>query len=60
MAKMIDPPQGWLYGFPKELPEDVTDIIQWLVTNGYPQALIDAFRNEKGELENFFYRVWEK
>lgn len=37
----IDPPQGWRYGFPKELPagwRDWTreDIAFWLFSQGYP------------------------
>ena len=41
-VKMIDPPSGWKYGFPKVLPDDVTNTMKWLVENGYPQAEIDA------------------
>ena len=38
--KMIDPtPQGWMYGFPKEIPEDVHDVIGWLMEQGYPETL---------------------
>ena len=52
MATMIDPPSGWKYGFPKELPEDVEDIKQWLIDNGYPEKDID---------ENIKYcRMWGK
>jgi hypothetical protein len=50
---MIDPPHGNLYGFPKELPNDVKDIYKWLVRNGYPQHLI----NNLGD--SFVYRVFE-
>jgi hypothetical protein len=40
MPTVIDPtPQGWLYGFPKELPDDVEDVIGWLMENGYPEEL---------------------
>lgn len=42
MAKIIDPPSGWRYGFPKEIPENITDVRAWLVKNGYPQSEIDA------------------
>ena len=40
--KMIDPPSGWIYGFPKEIPESVESdkINEWLVNNGYPQDII--------------------
>jgi hypothetical protein len=40
---LIDPPSGWMYGFPKQLPKDVQNINTWLVENGYPQRLIDEF-----------------
>jgi len=48
----IDPPSGWRYGFPKVLPEDVTDTIKWLVENGYPQHEIDACG------DHFYCRHW--
>jgi len=56
MGKMIDPPSGWRYGFPKELPKEVKpeDINDWLVTEGYPKEIID----DLGEF--FHFRVWEK
>jgi hypothetical protein len=42
---MIDPPEGWKYGFPKPVPEeyhtlgDDFDLKRWLVDEGYPQQL---------------------
>lgn len=42
MSKMIDPPRGWRYGFPKEIPDNVPNVMSWLVENGYPQSEIDA------------------
>jgi hypothetical protein len=42
--KMVDPPSGWRYGFPKEMSQDLkseTEVIQWFLDNGYPQSLID-------------------
>jgi hypothetical protein len=51
-VKMIDPPSGWRYGFPKVLPEDVTDTIKWLLENGYPQHEIDACG------DHFYCRHW--
>ena len=53
-VKMIDPPSGWKYGFPKALPEDVVDTKKWLVENGYPQTEIDACG------ESFHCRHWLK
>ena len=49
---MIDPPSGWLYGFPKELPEGVKDTLAWLVENGYPQKEIDKLG------EHFYCSHW--
>lgn len=46
--KVIDPAKGWRYGFPKELPEDVEDIQQWLLDQGYPEENI-----------NLPYRIYE-
>ena len=43
MVKMINPPAGWKYGFPKAIPDDVTDVMAWLVENGYPQEEIDSY-----------------
>jgi hypothetical protein len=50
---MIDPPQGWLFGFPKEISESVLidgNIKEWLIENGYPKGIIDSFG------ENFICR----
>ena len=30
-VKMIDPPSGWKYGFPKILPNNITNTLKWLV-----------------------------
>ncbi len=44
MAKMIDPPSGWRYGFPKEYDNpDNLPMYEWLVANGYPQEEIDVW-----------------
>ena len=51
--RMIDPPSGWKYGFPKHIPHDVIDARPWLVEQGYPQQLID----ELGE--HFYCRYWD-
>lgn len=51
---MIDPPQGWLFGFPKEISEYVLlngKIKEWLVKNGYPKELIDSLG------DSFYYRI---
>ena len=42
----IDPPSGWKYGFPKEIPletkiEGEDAVKAWLLANGYPQYEID-------------------
>lgn len=50
--KMIDPPSGWKYGFPKEIPVDVKDTRKWLIENGYPESEIEALG------DYFFVRGW--
>ena len=37
---LIDPPEGWKYGFPRPLPADVKDVDKWVVEQGYPQELV--------------------
>ena len=41
----VDPPEGWMYGFPKDVDEAFhlmgRDKTQWFLDNGYPQNLID-------------------
>jgi len=54
---MCDPPSGWMYGFPKEIPEHVLSersTARWLVEQGYPQSEIDALG------DNFFCRYWKQ
>jgi hypothetical protein len=48
--KMIDPPNGYRYGFPKPIPNDVANVKEWLVENGYPKSEIDKYG------EWFYYR----
>jgi hypothetical protein len=43
---IYDPPSGWKYGFPKEVPESVlkgkvAEFKQWLINEGYPEKDID-------------------
>ena len=41
---MVDPPDGWRYGFPKPVPAGREhDILAWLVEQGYPQSIIDEW-----------------
>lgn len=42
-VRMIDPPEGRDYGFPKPCPSFKTknDFRKWMVQSGYPQQLID-------------------
>jgi len=49
---MIDPPSGWKYGFPKPLPEEVENVKEWLLEQGYPQREIDLYG------KHFYYRTW--
>lgn len=40
---MIDPPSGWMFGFPKPIPKAAASpphLEDWMIENGYPEALI--------------------
>ena len=39
MRQWIDPPSGWMYGFPK-IWDSINDppVPEWLVLNGYPEG----------------------
>jgi hypothetical protein len=53
---MCDPPSGWMYGFPKAMPQDLKneDFYKWLISEGYPKEEID-------KMGNYFYcRHWEE
>lgn len=47
---MVDPPSGWLYGFPKKMPAD-KDVAEFFRENGYPEKDIDFACK--------YYRVWD-
>ena len=53
--KWVDPPSGWKYGFPKIMPENVTDVKQWFIDEGYPekdvQLALDYSRVWYGKME---------
>ena len=52
---VIDPPEGWKYGFPKPYPIHLLGSWphdSWFLENGYPQRLID-----QGMLK--YCRRWE-
>jgi hypothetical protein len=49
---IIDPPEGWKYGFPKPIPDDITNLKEWLFGEGYPTDLI--------ELAIKYSRYWEE
>lgn len=49
MKMYIDPPEGWRYGFPKILPDNIRGndaVNEWLVSQGYPRHIIDQFKGE--------------
>ena len=49
---LIDPPNGWKYGFPKEFPDNIGNIPAWLTENGYPSEEVDILGPQ------FYYRIW--
>jgi hypothetical protein len=45
--RMIDPPSGWKYGFPKPFdPKPGQGMLEWLAANGYPQQEIDSWQGK--------------
>jgi hypothetical protein len=58
MAKqlVIDPPEGWRYGFPKIIPEGVfkneTLFRIWLSDQGYPDVELALTRSRYWEAES--------
>lgn len=41
---IIDPPSGWRYGFPREIPRsELHRANEWMVEHGYPQKEVDDF-----------------
>lgn len=51
---MIDPPEGWRYGFPKVIPEDIGNVKEWLISKGYPKELIESYG------KHFYCRYWQE
>ena len=51
IMKVIDPPEGWRYGFPKAVPEETVIDRNWFIKNGYPLKLV-----ENGLLD--YCRIW--
>jgi len=44
IVTIIDPPEGWKYGFPKPIPSHIMGgklFTKWLIEQGYPALLID-------------------
>jgi len=61
----IDPPEGWRYGFPRELPEGIEGdaIIEWMIECGYPKEKMithDTINPTETEstAEHFYFRTW--
>lgn len=42
LKSMIDPPEGWKYGFPREFnPMAGEPVSDWFVRMGYPQHMVE-------------------
>lgn len=51
--RIVDPPEGWRFGFPKGMPElDESEVEQWFIDQGYPKLYI-----EKGYLNHCRYFI---
>ena len=57
MRRWVDPPSGWMYGFPKihDTDFDNQNISEWLVEKGYPQSEVDQL----GTSGSMWIRLWE-
>lgn len=53
---VVDPPEGWRYGFPKIVPEWLKpeDMDAWIVQQGYPRSVRDNGHHE------LIFRLWYK
>lgn len=54
---MVDPADGWRYGFPKAVPKDrEADLLEWIVEQGYPKDLVWDGRGWR----NLIMRCWRE
>tara|TARA_B100002019_G_C21141646_1_gene533567 strand:+ start:576 stop:788 length:213 start_codon:yes stop_codon:yes gene_type:complete len=55
---MVDPDEGWKYGFPKALPNNLRnkDITEWLIQSGYPRERVEMWESKLGHIP---CRMWE-
>lgn len=54
MTLLVDPPSGWLYGFPKSFDPEKDDYRQMLLSSGYPEKDIEFALNHSryiGDIE---------
>lgn len=51
---VVDPPEGWRFGFPKIVPEWLKpeDMDAWIVQQGYPRVIRDTGCSE------LIYKLW--
>ena len=56
---MVDPEQGWQYGFPKPLPDEYKnkDFTEWLIAEGYPKDKIKFWENSLGHIPCRMYET---
>ena len=52
-VRMIDPPSGWKYGFPRMIPDGIEDHRQFILDCGYPQEELDSYG------KYFYVRYWD-
>lgn len=51
---MVDPPQGYLYGFPKAYEGEDPDLKEWLISMGYPEH--EMILSPEGQPQ--YIRMW--
>lgn len=54
----VDPPEGWMYGFPKKVDEAFhnmrEDKTQWYIDNGYPKEKVHLLEYTRCGLEEIY------
>lgn len=60
MKYLVSPQSGWKYGFPKVWHKDKnTNLIQWLISEGYPNAEFDKWGALISETPNIIPCAWK-
>lgn len=48
-----------MYGFPKEIPPNITDFKQWIIDEGYPKEDVEMLKYGRGWYKTVYMTVEE-